>query len=131
MAANPGSAGVGLAPEEVGRIYRALFESSHDVIVLQDEASRIMDINPRGAQITGYTLAELHRMSASRDLVFPDDVEKVAKILDEVRGGQAREYEIRWRTKDGRVVEFDVISVPLLLPGQKSAWTFCSLRDMT
>ena len=120
-----------MSAEELGRIYRALFEASHDVVVLQDEAHRIVDVNPRAAEITGYDLAELRRMSASRDLVAPEDRDKIAKILDEVRQGNAREYEIRWKTKDGRIIEFDVISLPLLLPGRKSSWTFCSLRDMT
>jgi PAS domain S-box-containing protein len=120
-----------VSAEELGRIYRALFEASHDVIVLQDEALRIVDVNPRAAAITGYELAELRRMSASRDLVLAEDRDKVRTILDEVRKGSAREYEIRWRAKDGRIIEFDVVSLPLLLPGRKHAWTFCSLRDMT
>lgn len=125
MAEPPASA------DEVGRIYHALFKASHDVIVLQDEAQRIVDINPRGAEITGYRLDELHRMSASRDIVVAEDVDRIAKILEDVQQGHPRQYEVRWRTKDGRIIEFDSISLPLLLPGRKSAWTFCSLRDMT
>jgi two-component system sensor histidine kinase UhpB len=117
--------------EDLSRIYQALFEASHDVIVLQDEADRIMDVNPRAAELTGYSLEELRQMSASRDLVVAEDVRKVRKILDEVIRGAPREYEIRWRAKDGRVIDFDVISLPLRLPGRKSAWTFCSLRDVT
>src|SRR5262245_54660736 len=61
MVAKAGKPRLKSTHEELGRIYRALFEASHDVIVLQDESSRIMDINPRGAEITGYELAELHR----------------------------------------------------------------------
>jgi len=129
MAANVGESPA--SAEELGRIYRALFEASHDVIVLQDESFRIVDINPRGAALTGYGLDELRRMSASRDLVVAEDFDKIRKILAEVRQGHTREYEIRWRTKDGRIIDFDVISLPLSLPGRKSAWTFCSLRDMT
>jgi len=79
MAANVGESPA--SAEELGRIYRALFEASHDVIVLQDESFRIVDINPRGAALTGYGLDELRRMSASRDLVVAEDFDKIRKIL--------------------------------------------------
>ena len=118
-------------PEALERTYRALFDASPDVILVQDETGKVMDINPRAAQITGYAPKQLRRMNVPRDLVVPEDAGKARRMLDEVRDGRVRQYEIRWRTKDARVVEFDVISVPLLMPGQERAWTFCSLRDVT
>ncbi len=123
--------GIKSGSTELGRVYRALFEVSHDVIVLTDETGHIRDVNPRGSQLTGYSNAELRRMNAPRELVVPEDSERVAQMLAEARRGHVRQYEVRWRTKDRRTNEFDVITVRLPLPGQKNAWTFCSLRDAT
>jgi PAS domain S-box-containing protein len=131
MASEPHKPGVPSASEEFGRVYRALFEASHEVIVVHDERNLIVDINPRAVQITGYSVGELCGMSAPSDLAVPEDADKMRKILQDVGNGLIREYEVRWRTKDSRIVEFDGISVPLVLPGRKGRWTFCSLRDMT
>jgi PAS domain S-box-containing protein len=116
---------------QLSRLYRAIFEASQDVIVIDDEADRIVDINPRAAQITGYTLEELRGMVPPRDLVVPEDAARVQEMLREARNGHVKEYEARWRAKDGRIIEFHVVSVPLVVPGERSGWTFCSLRDIT
>jgi PAS domain S-box-containing protein len=116
---------------ELRQLYRALFDASQDVIVIDDEADRIVDINPRAAQITGYTLEELRGMSPPRDLVVPEDAAQVQEMLREARNGHVKEREIQWRAKDGRIIEFHVVTVPLVIPGQRSQWTFCSLRDIT
>src|SRR3954467_4723481 len=131
MAAELGKAGGPSVSEEFGRGYRALFEASHEVIVVHDERDIIVDINPRAVQITGYSVGELCGMTAPIDLAVPEDADKMRDILHDVGNGLVREYEIRWRTKDSRIVEFDGISVPLVLPGHKGNWTFCSLRDVT
>jgi PAS domain S-box-containing protein len=116
---------------ELSRLYRAIFEASQDVIVIDDEADRIVDINPRAAQITGYTLEQLRAMIPPRDLVVPEDAARVQQMLREARDGHVKEYEVRWKAKDGRILEFHVVTVPLVVPGQRSRWTFCSLRDIT
>ena len=116
--------------QELAPIYRALFEASHDVIVLADGSAGIIDVNPRAAEITGYPLAELRRMNMVRDVVVPEDAERLRQTLAEVRQGQNRRYEVRWKTKDGGVVEFDVITVPIVLPGHRGMSTFCSLREI-
>lgn len=131
MEAKPKEASIEGVSEELGPIYRALFEASHDVIVLADASVGIIDVNPRAAQITGYTLAQLRRMNMVRDVVVPEDAERLRQTLAEVRQGQNKRYEIRWKTKDGLIVEFDVITVPLALPGHRGMSTFCSLRDIS
>ena len=117
-------------PEELGPVYRALFEASHDVIVLADESNRIVDVNPRAARVTGYALPRMRGMDVPRDLAVPEDADRLRRMLAEVRRGEARRYEVRWKAKDGLVVEFDVITVPLVLPGRQGVFTFCSLRDI-
>jgi two-component system sensor histidine kinase UhpB len=118
-------------PEVLTRLYRTIFEASHDVLVVQDERGQIIDINPRAAQITGYDLSMLHLMNVPDDLAFAEDSAKIRQILADVRDGHAKQYQIRWRAKDGHIIEFDGISVPISIPGQAFPWTYCSLRDVT
>ena len=45
--------------------------------------------------------------------------------------GKTREYEVRWRTKDGAIVHFDGVSVPRLSENGEFLSTLCTLRDIT
>jgi PAS domain S-box-containing protein len=113
------------------RKYRCLFELSHDVIVLLDPTGHILEINRRGAQVTGYGPVELRHMHVVHDLVLPEDQAMIRAMLADVVQGQAREYEVRWRTKTGSVVHLDGASVPHFTPRGGFLSTLCSLRDMT
>src|SRR5262249_48280987 len=44
---------------------------------------------------------------------------------------KARQYQVRWRTKDGGVVHFDGASVPRLSATGEFLSTLCTLRDVT
>ena len=48
-----------------------------------------------------------------------------------VRKGKTREYEVRWRTKDGAIVHFDGATVPRLSTSGEFLSTLCTLRDAT
>jgi diguanylate cyclase (GGDEF)-like protein/PAS domain S-box-containing protein len=111
--------------------YRRLFETSHDVILFLNAAGDILDINPRGAQITGFTQDELRHMNGFRDLIVPADHANIRKVLEQVQKGQAQRYQVRWKTKDGRIVYFDGITVPRVSVDGNFLSTFCSLRDIT
>jgi PAS domain S-box-containing protein len=110
--------------------YRDLFESSYDVIVLSDASNRIIDINPRGVELTGYARSELLRMDILRDLVFPVDREMIRKVLEQVANGEERIYEVRWRTKEGRIIWFEGASTASLSPHGKPVFR-CTLRNIT
>ena len=45
--------------------------------------------------------------------------------------GKAREYEVRWKTKDGAVIHFDGATVPRLSDTGEFLSTLCTLRDVT
>jgi PAS domain S-box-containing protein len=111
--------------------YRRLFETSRDVILFMDITGNILDINPSGAQITGFTHDELRGMNALRDLLVPADHGTMREVLKHVQKGRTPRYQVRWKTKDGRIVEFDGISIARRSADGKFISTFCSLRDMT
>ena len=67
----------------------------------------------------------------SERLLFPEDRTALDQILYDLVQGKTREYEVRWRTKDGAVVHFDGVSVPRLSENGEFLSTLCTLRDVT
>ena len=108
-----------------------LFKLSRDVILSLDRAGKILCINRRGVQLSGYSETELRGANISERLLLPEDRTAVDQILYDLVQGKTREYEVRWRTKDGAVVHFDGVSVPRLSENGEFLSTLCTLRDIT
>jgi PAS domain S-box-containing protein len=111
--------------------YLGLFELSHDVILFLDGAGKILCINPRGIQLSGYAEAELRGANMFELLLLPEDHSAVRQMLQDAVRGKARECEVRWRTRDGAIVHFDGASVPRLSSNGEFLSTLCTLRDVT
>lgn len=118
------------AADEQAR-YRELFETSHDAIVLLDPNGRILDINRRGENLTGYSRVELLSMNMSDLLLVPEDATLLAEILADVDERGAREYQIRCRTKQGDMVYLDGSAVARWSRTGQFVAAFCTLRDVT
>jgi PAS domain S-box-containing protein len=108
-----------------------LFKLSRDVILSLDRTGNILCINQRGVQLSGYSETELRGSNISERLLVPEDRAAIDQILHDLARGRAREYEVRWRTKDGAVVHFDGVSVPRLSESGEFVSTLCTLRDVT
>src|SRR5947199_231126 len=108
-----------------------LFKLSHDVILSLDRVGNILCVNQRGVQLSGYSETELRGANVFDLLLFPEDRQVARAMLADVRTGKAREYEVRWKTKDGAVIHFDGATVPRLSDAGKFLYTLCTLRDVT
>src|SRR6266480_955222 len=108
-----------------------LFELSRDVILSLDRTGNVLCINQRGVQLSGYSETELRGANILQRLLLPEDRSAIGQILDDLVRGKAREYEVRWRTRDGAVVHFDGVSVPRLSSNGEFLSTLCTLRDVT
>jgi PAS domain S-box-containing protein len=108
-----------------------LFKLSRDVILSLDRTGSILCINQRGIQLSGYSETELRGANISERLLLPEDRKAIEQILHDLAQGNVREYEVRWRTKDGGVVHFDGVSVPRLSDSGEFLSTLCTLRDIT
>jgi PAS domain S-box-containing protein len=111
--------------------YRSLFESSHDMILLLDTTGNILEINRRGEDATGYSQSELRHMNVFQHLILPQDHSIIRNMLTDVLQGQAREYEVRWRTKTGSIVHLDGASIPRFSPSGEFLSTLCTMREIT
>jgi PAS domain S-box-containing protein len=108
-----------------------LFTLSNDVILSLDRTGNIVCINQRGAQLSGYSESELRGANVFELLLLPEDRQVVRAMLADVLTGKAREYEVRWKTKDGAVIHFDAATVPRLSDAGEFLSTLCTLRDVT
>jgi PAS domain S-box-containing protein len=108
-----------------------LFKLSRDVILSLDRSGNILCINQRGVQLSGYSETELRGANISEQLLLPEDRPAIDEILHDLARGKTREYEVRWRTKDGAVIHFDGVSVPRLSERGEFLSTLCTLRDVT
>src|SRR5213080_118200 len=91
-----------------------LFKLSRDVILSLDRIGNILCINQRGVELSGYSESELRGANVFDLLLFPEDRRFAREMLEDLVGGKARQYQVRWRTKDGAIVHFDGASVPRL-----------------
>ena len=108
-----------------------LFKLSHDVILSLDRVGKILCINHRGVELSGYSESELRGANIFELLLVPEDRELAREMLADLLKGKTREYQVRWRTKDDAIVHFDGASVPRLSESGEFLSTLCTLRDVT
>lgn len=111
--------------------YYALFEQASDsfLLIRMDEVGTIVEANPAASQLTGYSLEELHGMSALA-LAPTEELEKYRDALFELRRtGQVRRMGIGLKRKDGMMVIVDLSATLLMLDG--IAHALCIARDVT
>jgi PAS domain S-box-containing protein len=118
-------------PNDDENAAKYLFKLSHDVILSLDRVGNILCINQRGVQLSGYSETELRGANVFDLLLFPEDRQVARAMLADVLTGKAREYEVRWKTKAGAVIHFDVATVPRLSDAGEFLSTLCTLRDVT
>ena len=108
-----------------------LFKLSRDVILAVDRVGKILCINHRGVEMSGYSESELRGANIFELLLVPEDRELAREIIADLLQGKARQYQVRWRTKDNAIVHFDGASVPRLSESGEFLSTLCTLRDIT
>ena len=81
-----------------------IFETSQDLILVTDTAGNFVQISPSSRAILGYEPAEMVGRSAI-EFILPDDLDNTRNEMRSARRGQQmRNFEARYRHKDGRVV---------------------------
>jgi PAS domain S-box-containing protein len=108
-----------------------LFKLSRDVILSLDRIGNILCINQRGVELSGYSESELRGANLFELLLLPEDREIAREVLADLVAGKARQYQVRWRTKDEAIVHFDGASVPRVSDSGEFLATLCTLRDVT
>ena len=108
-----------------------LFKLSRDVILSLDRVGKILCINQRGVELSGYSESELRGANIFELLLVSEDRKFAREVLAELLQGKTRQYQVRWRAKDGAIIHFDGASVPRLSESGEFLSTLCTLRDVT
>jgi PAS domain S-box-containing protein len=110
--------------------FRAIAENADDGILIAIRHGEYIYANRRASEITGYSIPELLTMSY-RDLVHPDESERVERIYINRRHGKSvpNSYETMIRKKDKANIPIDVTGARIFWKGQPA--TMVAIRDIT
>jgi PAS domain S-box-containing protein len=89
--------------------YRSVVEQSlTGIYIIQD--GRFAYVNPRFAEVFGYTPEEIYALPSFAALTAPGTTEMVARNIERRLGGEARDlhYESRGIRKDGTLIDIEV-----------------------
>lgn len=106
--------------------YRALFETTHDGILIVDGAGRFVDVNESFCRILG---APRERLIGMRflDFIPPDRLAETLDALARLKAPPSTPVEFPLRAVDGRLVDLEWSSSSQYLPDLH----FCSCREIT
>ncbi len=79
--------------------YRTLFEESRDAIYITTREGKVIDINPSGLILFGYTREEMVGLDVRELYANPVDRQRFQREIEEK--GFVREYELKLKKKDG------------------------------
>jgi PAS domain S-box-containing protein len=116
------------AAEEAVRVseqkFRRIFETANEGIWVLDAEGRIEMVNPRIAEMLGYTEAEIVG-KRKFDFVAPEDVPLAREQFDRRRRNLSEQFEVRLRHRDGHEVWASIAARPVFEQG-----TFTGVLDM-
>lgn len=92
--------------------YRTLFENCADGVMLTAPDGRILEVNPAGCHMLGYSEEELLRLGR-QGIADPTDLAWRTAVAERARAGHARAV-LRFRRKDGSFLIADVLSTIFL-----------------
>ncbi len=109
--------------------FRKIFENVQDVFYQTDIEGRIIEISPSIERYSGYRRAELIGKPVEEVYHDTEDRGRLLNILREK--GEVADYELRLKTKDGRLVHASVNAHILRNAGGQPAGVEGALRDIT
>lgn len=104
--------------------WRTIFEAAFEGIWILDTDARILVVNPRMAEMLGYTVEEMVGRQ-KWEFLFPEDVERVKALFEERRRGETALTHVRFRDKSGQEVWTLMSARPL-----RSGDAFAGALDM-
>jgi PAS domain S-box-containing protein len=83
--------------------YRTVFEDSKDVIFITTSAGQVVDMNPAGLSLFGYTREELMQINIRDLYANPDNRDRFRQQIEQE--GVVRDLEITYLRKDGTKID--------------------------
>ncbi|PWK05402.1 PAS domain S-box protein [Tumebacillus permanentifrigoris] len=96
--------------------FNTLFDHNPDTIYFMDLNGKMLNVNPAGERISGYTLYELSQLSPEQFFSLLK-LENTLTYLDQVVEGHPVNYETQLRHRDGHWVDLHVTNAPIIIEG--------------
>lgn len=119
--------------EECRGVFRALFEqTSVGVVQVASRTGAFVRINKRFAEIFGYTVAEMERLTLQQ-ITFPEDLLHEQANLQRLLAGEIRGFSVanRYCHKDGRTVWGELTVSPMWDVGEEPSFHIAMVEDIT
>ena len=88
--------------------YRTLFGESRDAVYMNTREGKILDVNQASLDLLGYSRDELIGMNVRKLYVYPAERSVFQREIE--RNGSVRDYELKFRRKDGAEIDCLVTS---------------------
>ena len=98
--------------------YRDLFENANDGIYILDRTGRILSLNRKAQEITGYTLEEIRGQLYTMLVPSGPERKQARRAFLKNMRGQSDKTELTIRRKDGREVVLELSTRPIWQNGQ-------------
>ncbi|MEI7867596.1 MAG: PAS domain S-box protein [Candidatus Methylumidiphilus sp.] len=113
--------------------FRAIFEQSfHGVAQIISKTGRIVLVNQKYCDITGYSHEELLQASF-QSIIHPDDLQADRDNIQHLIAGETQGFalEKRYYHKKGHIVWVNLTVSPIWLPGQKPTYHIAVVEDIS
>lgn len=112
------------------RMFTSLFNSSPEATLYHDKEGRIININPRFAELFGYTPEEMIGRKIDKGMIYPANKIKEGKILTQKAFNGFSNYETIRKKKDGTLIPVVISTAPVIID-KKAQGTIALYRDIT
>lgn len=109
--------------------YRHIFENVQDVYYQTDTQGIVTEISPSIERYSGYLRSEIIGQPVEMFYYYPEDRQMLSKLLQTT--GSVNDFEVRLKTKDGRLVYTSVNAHIVQSRNGKPKGTEGSMRDVT
>ncbi len=119
------------ALNESERRYRALMESLNEVIIVEDSDHIVNYVNRKFTELLGYSSDEIIGKVGYKILHDPDEIDVVEKANEERSKDRNTVYELTFKAKDGRKIDFLVSGAPYRNFLGRTIGSIAALMDIT
>ncbi|WP_078543016.1 sensor domain-containing protein [Litchfieldia alkalitelluris] len=115
--------------QESNEKYKCLFESSPDAMYSIDENGILIDVNPAGELLTGYSIKEMKGMPFM-PLIAPEDLPEAIKHFESAKIGEPSSGELVLIRQDKQKIHIETTHFPMKVNGE-IVGTYGTARDIT
>ena len=108
--------------------YRVLFDQASDAIYIHDMGGRFLEVNETACELLGYSREQLLKMGP-RDITLPENAERIARRVEQLKGKGRITVESVHRTIGGMLVPVEISARIIQYEGVQAVLSIA--RDIT